>query len=453
MKKLILSILFASTASADYTCQSCSPYTPVATAIPTATSTATPQPTVTPTHTATPQATNTPNPVVTINFQEDTQAIFPNPGIGWQTTRRTKAQVTNPRNIPLTHATFRTCAHQVNPSPGVFDWSEFDNFLTAANAQGQTTQLGLIMYDPWDCGGWLRNHVPSIQVFCSTENPGRSYWVPDWNHSTAQTRHRELMQAFAAKYNNDPRVDSVDARSAGDFGEWHHSCIKVRATGQAHPMPSTQARRAIIKDYHDFFTKPLVHILDDQISREEALARAGGFRFDCAGGTQHEGPGNLYAQWYANPPMHEHWRDAPIEAEPCGDFFSSTFPIATKVDQLIAKHVSRFNSKNSLSPSNAAWPEVQRLLRKLGYRFVLRRAVINQGLTLHIENVGIAPNYKPLRVENATTGAAVTLSKVMPGETRLAVLPGNVGDVIRFSMDGKAVRTANTTWNGGVRIQ
>lgn len=441
-------LLSACHANAEYTCQSCVQVLPTATATAIATSTATPNPTAT--ATPLPTATATPNPIVTINFAEDTQIIFPSVGVGFQSTQRPLNEVSNPRGIPSTSEVFRWYMHETNSAPGVFNWSLVDAAKNKAVAQGQTLNVGWIAFDPYG-GSWLRNHIPGTMTRC-TEEGGGSYFAPDFNSPTTQQRHKEFVEAFAARYGDDPAIEHVDARSWGSYGENHHYCQVVTSTGAPLPLPSTTARALIIKHYNDALPNKLkVVILDDVISRTEGKRLGMGWRADCFGGINHEG--TLYPQWLNNPDMKEVWRDAPVLLEPCGALSSTSYPIATKIDQIIAKHASLINTKNGFNVPENQWSEWQRLLRKLGYRFVLRRAVINQGLTLHIENVGIAPNYKPLRVENATTGVAVTLSKVMPGETRLAVLPGNVGDVIRFSMDGKVVRTANQTWNNGVLLQ
>lgn len=430
MRRILLTFLLATSCHAEYVCQQCAEVQPTATA------------------TAIPTAT--PRPVRTVTFTES-NAIIGNPGIGFQTTRATKAQVSNPRNIPLLHATFRTCMHQLNPSPNAFDWTEIDNFLTAAAAQGQTVQLGVIVYDPYDCSGWLRNYIPSVAVYCSTENPSRTYYAPDWNNSTVQLRHRQFIEAMAAKYNNDPRVDSVDLRSVGDYGEWHHSCLKYRSNNQLLPMPSEQARRAIIKDYHDYFTnKPLVHILDDQISREESLARNAGWRADCWGGANHEGPGGLYAQWMANPDMANQWRNAIVDLEPCGSMLSGDF--CTKVQQALIKQASRINTKNNLNMSDAQWTCGQNLLRKLGYRIVVDRVVIDgQTLTITLRNVGIAPNYKPIKLEAGSS--SVMLTRIMPNETKIIALNSATPVTLKLLMEGREVRTANNEYaNGGLLI-
>lgn len=433
----------------------CVPLTP--TAAPTVTATRTATPTIPPSvipPTQTPTRTPTPAASVRTVLLTESDAIFANPEIGLQTTRKTKAQVNNPRNIPLSMATFRTCAHQINPSPGVFDWSEFDNFLAAANAQGQTVQLGLIMYDPYDCSGWLKATLPSIGVYCSSENPTRTYYAPDWNSTAVQGAHRALIQAFAAKYNNDPRVDSVDVRSIGDYGEWHHSCLKVRSTNAAHPMPSEAARRAIIKDYHDYFTKkPLIHILDDAVSRTEAINRGAGWRADCWGG-HHED--DLYPGWLSSPvDMSGVWDHSLVALEPCGgaDALQSTsyMSIMRKVDEAIEKHASAINARSPIDFPDSQWTQWQRLLRKLGYRFVVRRYDVGAGTIFTLENVGNAPNYKPIQLKYG--GEVRLLEKIMPGQIVTRAFTSN-GGTLTAAMDVRPVQLANVEYvNGGIEVR
>lgn len=437
--------------------------TPTATSTPvppTATYTPTATPTNTPTNTPTATPTNTPTATPTATMTAGTRTVFftpsnaviGNPGIGFQTTRATANQA-NPRGIPLKHATFRTCMSSLNPSPGVFNWSEFDNFLTAASALGQRVQLRVIAYDPYDCGSWMRNYVPSVQVYCSTENSGRSYWIPDWNTAAAQQRHREFQQAFAARYDNDARVESVDLGSVGDYGEWHHSCLKLRSNNSSWPMPTEDTRRIIIGHYYEFWTKPLLHVLDDIVARQQALARGSGWRYDCAGSSNHEAPGSLYEQWMGNPDMSQQWRVARVDAEPCGSIFSNSYPLSVKVDQMLAKHVSMFNTKNALSPTNAQWPEYQRLLKFMGYRLELVKADIGSGyVDLYVKNVGVAPNYSP--IEFRAGNSAATAELIMPNETRVIRLLTPVPALVKPFMHGTLiVQLAVTEWSNGVLIE
>lgn len=368
--------------------------------------------------------------------------------MGFQTTRKTKAQVTNPRSIPLTHATFRLYCNEVNPSPGVFNWSYIDSFLTSAAAQGQKVQLGLVCYDP-DGGDWLKGTLTGFTYHCS--DGGGNHFAPNFDNAAVQGAHRSLIQAFATKYNNDARVESIDVRSFGSYGEWHHYCLINNATGQALQMPTEANRRKIIQDYRDFFTDDkLVDILDDKVSRQEALAYKLGWRADCWGGTQHEGPGKLYDQWMHDPSMMDAWKDAPVDLEPCGSMLSNTFPMATKVQQAFDKHVSRINSKNDLSPTDAQWTELQKLVRKIGYRFVVRKAYIADGTGFDVENVGIAPNYRPIDFKYA--GQTIQIpEKILPGIIKFFRFDARSG-TLTASIDGEPLRLANTEWNNGIVI-
>src|SRR4051812_48714109 len=92
--------------SGPYTCTGCSTptATPTATPTPSATATHTPTPTATgtptPTPTATPTATPTVHPTSTVLIPTYYSGFLANPGVGFQTTRRSLATLTNTRGIP-----------------------------------------------------------------------------------------------------------------------------------------------------------------------------------------------------------------------------------------------------------------------------------------------------------------------------------------------------------------
>lgn len=468
MKKLLtpillslLPLLFISFAQCDeYVCQGpCVLVTSTPTPSPAAT--ASPTPTRTPTSTATPTRTPTATPTVgairTINYNES-NAIFPNPGVGFQTTRATKAQVNNPRNIPLAHATFRLYCKEVNPSPGIFTWTLIDNFLTAAAAQGQKVQLGLICYDP-DDGDWMKNYVPGITYHC-TEGGGGNHFAPNFDATQTKARHRELAQAFGARYNNDPRVESIDTRSWGNWGEWHNDCIINNATGQKPVTPTEATRREIIKDYRDFFTdSKLVTILDDEISRQEAIAYGLGWRADCWGG-HHEidlyPPNSPYPPggWLGHPDMTHQYEVAPVNLEPCGNMLSGNF--CAKVPQALSKHASLINTKNNLNPNDAQWVCMQELLRYMGYRLVVRKVTLaGDQVGIQISNVGVAPPYEQIWIKIGSN--SIGLNPLMPNVTAtywlLEHAPTPPFTMTFETASGLPVRTANTEWNNGILIQ
>ena len=75
------------------------------------------------------------------------------------------------------------------------------------------------------------------------------------------------------------------------------------------------------------------------------------------------------------------------------------------IDQSLKWHISSFNGKSSAVPKEW-WPQVNRWLKKMGYRLVLRKftypAAVKRGGKLDFtswwENKGVAPCYHPFRL-------------------------------------------------------
>ena len=75
------------------------------------------------------------------------------------------------------------------------------------------------------------------------------------------------------------------------------------------------------------------------------------------------------------------------------------------IDQSLKWHISSFNGKSSAVPKEW-WPQVNRWLKKMGYRFVLRSltypAIVKEDGKLEFtswwENKGVAPCYHPFRL-------------------------------------------------------
>lgn len=432
-------------AEAQWLCGQCIPIT----AVPTATNTPTKTPTPAPTMTATP--TRTPAPIRTINFTES-QAIFGNPGVGFQTTQKPMNEVSNPRGFPSRSMTFGVYAEEINPQPGGFYWVPIDVAIAKARYTNQKINLRIFMYDPYG-GKWLKGTVPGRDTRCTSEGGG-TFFAPDFDSPITQSRHQALLNAVAARYNSNPTIEHIDIRSIGSFGEWHNECQVIAGTNTPLPLPSDASKRIIIEQYKNAFPDKLqVLILDDIVARTEGRLFAG-WRADCWGG-HHEVdlyPPNLPlpAGWLGHPDMQSVWQNKPVLLEICGqDPYAGNW--ALKVDQAIAKHASLVNLKNRLNPSDLQLADSQRLLRKLGYRIVVRKATIESGaITLLIENVGIAPNYRPLEIK---VGSDIkVLDRLMPNVLTSITFAASAPSTATFSIGGESVQTANAEWNNGIII-
>jgi hypothetical protein len=102
------------------------------------------------------------------------------------------------------------------------------------------------------------------------------------------------------------------------------------------------------------------------------------------------------------------------------------------IDESLKWHISSFNAKSSAVPKEW-WPQVNRWLKRMGYRFVLRKftypAVIQPGgklaFTSWWDNQGVAPCYKAfplaLRLRSEQRGQILTTSaditQWLPGDS------------------------------------
>lgn len=65
---------------------------------------------------------------------------------------------------------------------------------------------------------------------CDGDGPGRT---PDWDDPAMGAQLVQLVQAFAARYDGDPRITAVQVGLLGLWGEWHQSGCDANAPGNA----------------------------------------------------------------------------------------------------------------------------------------------------------------------------------------------------------------------------
>ena len=137
-----------------------------------------------------------------------------------------------------------------------------------------------------------------------------------------------------------------------------------------------------------------------------------------------------YPQSLGTPELQEVWRRATVSLETCWvpDYWHKQgWDIQFILDQALRWHASSVNLKSAAIPSE--WQQAfDGLLKKLGYRFVLRRLVyprkIKAGAMMPVEmwfsNDGVAPVYRqyPVAVEigGAVLRAQTDVRKWLPGD-------------------------------------
>lgn len=158
-------------------------------------------------------------------------------------------------------------------------------------------------------------------------------------------------------------------------------------------------------------------LLTDEKTNKYGLTQANvGWRVDCIGdlgfwAEEQDGWTHMYRyypQGIINFGMKDAWKKAPVSLEICGTLKSwkknqgyNADDVDYIIDETLKWHISSFNAKSSGVPEEW-WPQINRWLKKMGYRFVLRSfaypefASPNEKLTFKSwwENKGVAPCYK-----------------------------------------------------------
>lgn len=305
----------------------------------------------------------------------------------------------------------------------------------------------------------------------------RKYWAPDLDDPDVLGRHLDLIRALGERYDGHPDLVHVDIGSVGLWGEWHMS-------GTGRDMPSPETCRRIIDTYFDAFPQtPLIMLIGPLEALKYATSKGAGWRADCLGDMGGFGGRwchmrDFYPQQIQKAGIEEVWKTAPVAFETCWDmrkWQNEGWDIDYIFDWALSVHASYVNNKSAPLPEGTR-PQVERMLRRLGYRFVLRSlrhpSAVGRGGALPVEmdweNVGVAPCYADYVVAVSLVGEAgnrvwvglsdTTTRKWLPGAFALKqqlalpadLAPGEYGlevgvvdpktrePVVRLAIDGRA---------------
>ena len=123
--------------------------------------------------------------------------------------------------------------NKLNPAKGVYDWTELEKLLNALAEHNMTYALRVLPYTPsfippqedydWTPPFVYEMGAKKIQI----DLRGTEYhaYAPVWDDPIYLQAAKEFAKALAEKYDGDPRIEYIDVRTFGEWGEWHTSHI------------------------------------------------------------------------------------------------------------------------------------------------------------------------------------------------------------------------------------
>ncbi len=398
---------------------------------------------------------------VVVRFH-DTGELLNNPGKGFMTFQRFNGDSLNPppgwtEGFPIeyqefdgnleneahpqtTIAYFRVYWRYLEPEKGEYNWEMIDKALSTARERGQRLMLRIPAHGSGadtrrDVPDWYREMVGDDRDW-EYDNP-----VNAWLVNPEDPRYIEyyggMIRALGERYDGHPDLESVDMALVGAWGE-----------GAGSALLTQQTREGLVNSYTDVFQRtPLKMLLTDVKTNAYGLSQADvGYRFDCLGdigfwAEDQNGWSHMYdyyAQRIIETGMQDAWKKGPVSLEICYTFTNwqrlggfGLEEVEYIFDQALKWRISSFNAKSS--PVLEEWEEVvDEWIKKMGYRFVLRRFSFPREVSANgkldftswWENKGVAPIYQNyplvLRLRNGDESRVLLteadIRKWMPGD-------------------------------------
>lgn len=352
---------------------------------------------------------------------KEVDIVLINPGIGFSTFQRFNgdkwegyqdcldtATATDYENFkgplkieghPLTSlAYFRIRWRFIEPESGKIQFDFIDRALETANKRNQTLLLCISPYilEAIDLPDWLMQMWKKGEAFDSIT--GRF----DFNNSLYVKYFSRLIRELGDRYDGHPYLEGVDVRIVGSAGE-----------GGGTDLLTDENRKTLVNAYKDTFKKTQLIIMcrTDERAKNVFWDFDGanvGWRLDCLGdmfgfSNEFNHMFDYYPQAINRGMMQNVWEKEPVVFESCWNmehWKQKGWDIDYIIDQSLKWHISSFNNKSQSVP--VEWEtKVDEWLKKMGYRFVLRKFTYPESVKPNEmlrfkswwENKGVAPLY------------------------------------------------------------
>lgn len=159
--------------------------------------------------------------------------------------------------------------NKLNPAKDVYDWTELDALLNALAEHGMGYALRVFPYTPsfircndtpeeeYDWTPKFVYEMGAKKNIATLKGEGYRAAVPVWDDPIYVQAAKDFGTALAQKYDGDPRIEYIDIRSFGEWGEWHTSNL------DGSEMPSEEIQKEMLKHYASVFKKTQLVLTSD----------------------------------------------------------------------------------------------------------------------------------------------------------------------------------------------
>ncbi len=305
--------------------------------------------------------------------------------------------------------------NKLNPAKDVYDWSDLEELLDALTAHNMGYALRVFPYSlsfikdnntPEENYDWTPKFVYEAgakKITARYKENNANATVPVWDDPNYLQAAKDFATALAAKYDGDPRIEYIDVRSFGEWGEWHVSNL------DGSHMPSVEIQKDMLKHYASVFKKSLLVLPSDGYGDVYTYALSLGItkRDDCLIGI----PGT------ADSLVRAYEANMPTVAENCGAYalmleYTDVIPGGYLkwtperwVDAITTAHLTYYVLDQGFDDCGYRFYNENKALadsmtKVIGYNFTVTRAELvtvatakdtTSTLNITVKNTGVAP--------------------------------------------------------------
>ena len=381
------------------------------------------------------------SPSVTTFTPTEIDSVLTNPYMGWAPWA-SGGPYSQPHSLVYINVTWR----ELEPTKGnyAFDAFERENKFSYWSANGKKIILRINMDYPEstshkDIPDWLYNELSGDGTWYDIDW-GKGF-SPNYSNPKLIAYHRTLINALAARYNNDKRVPIIALGSLGQWGEFHTK----KSSSFTIPFPKVAISDQYVQPYVDYFTnKMLIMRRPFQIAKSNGM----GLFNDSFGSSSQtydyfvDYINNGYTDYLTgekHPAMPDYWKTAPSGGEIAnypGLTYLQDSTINTSLQMLRDSHTSWLGpcGPGSQPTGTSLQANFDKMLKTMGYRFVLQtvshQSQAEPGSSLDVsmkwQNKGVAPFYYkwPLELSLSDSNGNI-VAKSTTSEDIRTWLPGS----------------------------